>query len=91
MIRYQFPPSPAAAKTIRKSQGDTVNEVVINMACMAVPHAHYVVLIRVTTRSGLHITKLNETKIKVTEIVKTEMHRIKQEATTTLCYSLWYC
>ena len=41
---------------------------------------HYVGLSRVRNSSALHILNLNENKIKVTEKVKSEMSRLRTEA-----------
>ena len=52
--------SISMAKNIHKSQGDTLNEVVIDMTGKYVfPHAHYVALSRAKTLNGLHISDLN--------------------------------
>ena len=80
VLRKQFPLRPAAAKTIHKSQGDTMNEVVVNMGSSQMKHGHYVALSRVTKKSGLYITNLNEEKIKQDSNVVDEMKRLRSEA-----------
>jgi hypothetical protein len=66
----QFPLRTAAAKTIHKSQGDTLDQVVVSLKskCKAkIPHIHYVALSRVRSRSGLQILDFNKEKIAVSE------------------------
>ena len=90
VIRNQFPLRPAVAKTIHKSQGDTMNEVVVDMSKSNMRHGHYVALSRVTKKSGLHIKNLNEEKIKQDPSVVNEMKRLRTEATLQLCYTPVY-
>ena len=73
ILRRQFPLRPAAAKTIHRCQGDTLNEAVVDFPASTREHMHYVGLSRVRNSSALHILNLNENKIKVTEKVKNEM------------------
>ena len=74
VVRKQFSPQPAAAKTIHRSQGDTENKIVVNFDIKkAITHIHYVGSSRVTTIEGLFITKLCESKITVSADVQTEM------------------
>lgn len=64
VVRKQFPPRPAAAKTIHRSQGDTESRIVVNLETRrAIPQIHYVGLSRVTTINGLFITDLCEDKM----------------------------
>ena len=90
VTRQQFPLRPATAKTIHKSQGDTVNEIAVHMGTTKIAHAHYVALSRVTTRKGLHIIHLNETKIETSQKVVSEMARMKENAQMKLCYTPFY-
>ena len=55
VLRRQFPLRPAAAKTIHRCQGDTLNEVVIELPASSRDHMHYVGLSRVRNLSSLHI------------------------------------
>ena len=73
VTRKQFPLAPAAAKTIHKTQGDTVNEIVVDLGTRTMTHSHYVAFSRVRNMSGLHILRFNETKISVLDKVKQEM------------------
>ena len=47
ILRRQFPIRPSAAKTIHRSQGDTLNEVVVDFSPTTREHMHYVGLSRV--------------------------------------------
>ncbi|XP_061173536.1 uncharacterized protein LOC133182702 [Saccostrea echinata] len=89
VVRIQFPLRLSAAKTIHKSQGDTMVQAVINLDMnpkFTLPHIHYVALSRVTKITGLHILSLNENKICASEKVKKEMCRLRTEATLQLCF-----
>ncbi|KAJ8048298.1 ATP-dependent DNA helicase PIF1 [Holothuria leucospilota] len=90
VTRQQFPLRPATAKTIHKSQGDTVHEIAVHMGSTKIEHAHYVAFSRVRTKKGLHIIHLNEKKITTSEKVKLEMKRIQQNSPMKLCYKPFY-
>ena len=79
ILRHQFPLRPAAAKTIHRCQGDTLNEAVIDFPASTREHMHYASLSRVRNSSTLHILNLNENKIKVSEKVKSEMSRLRTQ------------
>ena len=80
ILRRQFPLRPAAAKTIHRCQGDTLDEAVVDFPASTRELMHYVGLSRVRNSSALHILNLNENKIKVTEKVKSEMSRLRTQA-----------
>ena len=42
VMRRQYPLRPAAAKTILRCQGDTLNEVVVDLPSSSREHMHYV-------------------------------------------------
>lgn len=91
--RIQFPLKPAAAKTIHKSQGDTLNEVVVDMGTKhkrKIPHIHYVALSRVRSLAGLHILNLNLDQIAVSDSVREEMERLRSDAKLQLCFTPLY-
>ena len=69
ILRRQFP-QLAAAKTIHRCQGDTLNETVVDFPASTREHMHYVGLSHVRNSSALHILNLNENKIKVTDLRK---------------------
>ncbi|XP_063442198.1 uncharacterized protein LOC134722507 [Mytilus trossulus] len=91
--RIQFPLRPAAGKTIHKSQGDTLQEVVVSLKSKRkgkIPHIHYVALNRVTSLTGLQILDLNQQAIAVAECVRQELHRLRTDATLQLCFKPLY-
>jgi len=55
-----FPLRPAAAKTLHRCQGDTLDEAVVDLPASAREHTcmHYVGLSRLQNISGLHILNL---------------------------------
>ncbi|CAG2216944.1 unnamed protein product [Mytilus edulis] len=76
--RSQFPIRPAHAKTVHRSQGDTLSKVVVDLTSKRrVDHIHYVAVSRVQTLDGLFIRNLQEDKIGVDKNVKTEMKRLR--------------
>jgi hypothetical protein len=87
IVRKQFPLRLAAAKTVHKSQGSTVSEIVVNLDTRrAFPHIHYVALSRVTSIDGLYITDLCENKIAVDSKVVAEMQKLRTEKSLKFCY-----
>ena len=88
VLRKQFPLRPAAAKTIHRSQGDTMTKIVLNFETKrTIPHIHYVGLSTVTTTEGLFITNLCEEKIGVSEDVQMEMKELTTQRKLNLCIS----
>ena len=79
---------PAAAKTIHRCQGDTLDSAIVDFPTSTREHMHYVGLSRVRNSSNLHILNLNEWKIKVSKNVATEMNRLRAEATLVPLASL---
>ena len=77
ICRQQFPLRPAAAKTVHRSQGTTVENIVLDLSGRAFPHIHYVALSRVKSLEGLYINNLNENQIKVDDKVVAEMSRLR--------------
>ena len=90
VLRRQFPLRPAAAKTIHRSQGDTVDQLVVDFPSNTREHMHYVGLSRVTKLANLKISNLNEDKMAASEKVKSEMKRLREEAKVQLCISPLY-
>ncbi|KAK3090521.1 hypothetical protein FSP39_012459 [Pinctada imbricata] len=91
--RTQFPLKPAAAKTVHKAQGSTVDKLVIDMSqtrARKMPHIHYVAMSRVRKFENLHILNFNSTALATDERVKDEMNRLRQEAKLKLCYDCLY-
>ena len=75
--RQQLPLRPAAAKTIHRSQGTTVDDTVVDQSGRAFSHIHYVALSLVKSMDGLYITNLNANKFHVDESVVEEMLRLR--------------
>jgi len=90
VLRRQFPLRPAAAKTIHRCQGDTLDEAVVDLPASTREHMHYVGLSRLRNLSSLHILNLNEKKIAVSKKVAAEMSRLRSEASLTPCVSFLY-
>ena len=91
--RTQFPLKPAAAKTVHKSQGCTVDEVVIDLSqtrTRKTPHIHYVAMSRVRKFENLYILNFNSDALTADERVKHEMRRLREEANLKLCYTPLY-
>ena len=85
--RKQFPLRPAAAKTIHKSQGSTVREVVVDLSFYRkTAGSHYVALSRIPNKSGLFLLDLAEDNITVDQNVVVEMERLRTNETMDLCY-----
>jgi len=62
----QFPLRQSAAKTIHRSQGDTLDQVIVDFTlCRRKAHTHYVALSRVRTLDGLFILNLFDNKIQL--------------------------
>lgn len=85
--RRQFPLRLASAKTIHKSQGSTMNEVVVDFGKRKNDHIHYVGLSRVKNLAGLHILRLSEHKLSVSDEVIVEMDRMRSNAQLHVCCS----
>ena len=79
VLRRQFPLRPAAAKTIHRCQGDTLEEAVVDLPASTREHMHYVGLSRLRNISGLHILNLNEKKIAISKKVEAEMCKLRSE------------
>ena len=90
ILRRQFPLRPASAKTIHRSQGDTLESLVIDFPRSTREHMHYVGLSRVTSLANLHIVSLNEQKITASKKVGDEMRRLRESARLQLCIPALY-
>ena len=89
--RTQFPLRPAVAKTIHKSQGDTLTEIVLDLTTWRkVNHSHYVGMSRVKNKSGLFLRNLAEEQISVDINVQVEMLRLRTDCQMALCYTPMY-
>ena len=91
VTRIQFPLRQAGAKSVHKSQGETLNEAVISIITNRKwEHIHYVAFSRVTSLSQLHILELNEDKIYVSSAVKAEMTRLRSDQQVQLSFKPVY-
>ena len=79
-LRIQFPIRCAAAKTIHRSQGQTLQAVVADFKTAYGPHKHYVAISRVSDPNQLFITNLDLEKIQIDKRVSNEMNRLRTEA-----------
>ena len=79
VLRRQFLLRPAAVNTIYRSQGDTLDEAVVDFPRSTREHMH-VGLSRLRNISNLRILNLNEQKISVSKKVKEEMARLRTDA-----------
>ena len=77
--RTQFPLRSAAAKTIHRSQGDTVSEIVLDLTGRSQPGLHYVAMSRVREFQNLHLLNFDAKKAVTSQKVKQEMNRLRQE------------
>ena len=88
--RVQFPLCIASARTIDKTQGKTLQELVIRMGEKKKAHSHYTALSRVTSLQNLHVLDLKADKIALDSKVVEEMQRLRNEAQVNLCYTPVY-
>ena len=85
ILRRQFPLHIAAAKSIHRTQGETINECVISFPNRKVPALHYVGLSRATKLENIHLLELNANKIHTDVTVHNEMHRLRTKAKLHSC------
>ena len=76
----------SAGKTIHKAQGSTIKTgAVVHFGSSKIDHIHYVGLNRVTSLSGVHVLKLNEEQISVSQDVANEMYRLRNDRCLQPC------
>ena len=80
VARTQFPLRPASAKTVHRSQRDTVSEIVIDFTGRTQTGIHYVAMSRVREFEKLHLLNYDPKKVKASEEVKLEMERLRQQS-----------
>ena len=85
--RIQFPLCLAAARTIDKTQGKTLKELVVKMGDRVKAHSHYTALSRVTSLQNLYIIDFKKDKMKLDQKVVAEMARLRTQAQVNLCYT----
>ena len=77
VLRRQFPIPPSGAKTVHKSQGDTMSNAVVNLGSnRRQAHIHYVALSWVQNLQGLHVLDWCDQKICASSAVQGEMGRL---------------
>ncbi|VDI59060.1 Hypothetical predicted protein [Mytilus galloprovincialis] len=90
--RKQFPLRLAAAKTLHRSQGDTLTEVVIQLPTRKECHMHYVAFSRAEKAENMFILEnVYENNITVSQEVKEEMERLRTERNMLLSFTPLYC
>jgi hypothetical protein len=78
VMRTQFPLRPSSAKTVHRSQGDTIDQLYVDFTGRSQPHLHYVAFSGVISPSGLKIRNFNPNKITVNNNVIDEMTRLRR-------------
>ena len=78
VARTQFPLRAASAKTVHRSQGDTVSEIVVDFTGRTQTGIHYVAMSRVRKFDNLYLLNYDPRKVKASEEVKLEMCLLRQ-------------
>ena len=89
VLHRQFLLRPAAANIIYRSQGDTLDEAVVDFSQSIRDHMH-VGLSRKRSISNLRILNLNEQKISVSKKVKEKTARLRTDANLKPCIPFLY-
>ena len=79
VARTQIPLRPASAKTVHRSQEDTVSEIVVDFTGRSQTGIHSVARSRVREFENLHLLNFDPNKVKASEDVKLEMDRLRQQ------------
>ena len=88
--RTQFPIRISAAKTIHRSQGQTLPEVAADFRAAKGAHMHYVAISRVTNPKKLYISNPNLGAIRTDPHVRDEMARLRTEGKINIPRQLRY-
>lgn len=80
----------AAAKTVHKAQGSTLDGAVIGHGKKKIDHLHYVALSRVQKLSNVHLLNFDESTIKVSDFAVEEMNRLRTTANVFVTIPLLY-
>ena len=89
--RRQFPLQMSCAKTVYRSQGDTLPKLMVQLPDEKRTHMHYVALSCVTKMQNLGIIgKFDASKITVDHEVKEEMRQLRYLNRVQLCYTPLY-
>ena len=89
VARTQFPLRAASAKTVHRSQGDTVSEVVADFTGRTQTGIHYVAMSRVREFDKLYLLNYDPRKVKASEEVKLEMGRLRQQSCPSTLRNLY--
>ena len=87
--RTQFPLRAASAKTVHRSQGDTVSEIVVDFSGRTQTGIHYVAMSRVREFDNLYLLNYDPRKVKASEEVKLEMGRLRQQSCPSTVRNLY--
>lgn len=90
ITRRQFPLTLAAAKTVHKAQGSTLETAVIGLGNKKLEHLYYVALSRVQKLASVYLLNFEEKSIKVSELVIEEMNRLRTSAKISISIPLLY-
>ena len=90
VARTQFPLRAASAKTVHRSQGDTVSEVVVDFTGRTQTGIHYVAMSRVREFDKLYLLNYDPRKVKASEEVKLEMGRLRQQSCPSTLRNLYH-
>ena len=89
VARTQFPLRAASAKTVHRSQGDTVSEIVMDSTGRTQIGIHYVAMSRVREFNKLYLLNYDPRKVKASEEVKLEMGRLRQQSCPSTLRNLY--
>ena len=89
VARTQFPLRAASAKTVHRSQGDTVSEIVVDFTGRTQTGIHYVAMSRVREFDKLYLLNYDPRKVKASEEVKLEMSRLRQQSCPSTLRNLY--
>ena len=89
VARTQFPLRAASAKTVHRSQGDTVSEIVVDFTGRTQTGIHYVAMSRVREFDKLYLLNYDPRKVKASEEVKLEMSRLWQQSCPSTLRNLY--
>jgi hypothetical protein len=87
MTRRQFPLTLAFGCTIHKTQGQSVDQIVVSMYGRYNAGQAYVALSRVTSIDGLFLTNFDATKIRASDKVAVQMKRLRENPAKYVTHS----
>ena len=90
VTRRQFPLNLAAAKTVHKAQGCTLESAVLGLGKKKIDHLYYVALSRVKHLSSVFLLNFDPNCIKVSDAVVEEMNRLRTFSQVHISIPLLY-